>query len=516
MIMMMMMMDGTSQQQPIIITLIMVHNTSIPSPNSCGCTRIMLGCPLVTVVIALLAMMVPLLHLYSSLLPTQLFAIVIAPSAIAQPEPYYSRSRLAEYSSYDRYFFQWWNFLIFDAESKDHFNVIMQLTNFSSKCTESEDEAYVAYAHGKGSNLLAVGRDSIPLHQAKLSKHFDLELNPQRSARSGLIPYSLTVLDDNTYNLKAEFTADRLSNKAVTKWDFTADRLSNKAVTKWDLTFHRIQGLFTGEMQEQSNRDFCTIVSYLFAYNSYITGYLIEDSVIYNFTDSSRYRAYAAGSYGCQLPNGSPAHLFPWTWFWLVIPGEGNNKAKDIGIVMGSARFQTGFPLFNIWGATAAIGLGSNIVTAQRSDIWHNSPAQLPFTAATTDGILQKFTVETDNWAQYEDAYGTAEIPLTQIYHIETSNHSVHIHWNSTIEQYFRAPVNVESQSTGGMRVFSDFRAVGVRAAVRIVGKPSVADGSEYRVLFEGIVDTLNALEYAYEPTMDIRLYKQHTQKNHS
>jgi hypothetical protein len=30
------------------------------------------------------------------------------------------------------------------------------------------------------------------------------------------------------------------------------------------------------------------------------------------------YRGYAAGSFGCDLPNGQPPHRYPWSWFWCV------------------------------------------------------------------------------------------------------------------------------------------------------------------------------------------------------
>jgi hypothetical protein len=38
-----------------------------------------------------------------------------------------------EYHRSDRFFFQWWNYLVFDAQTRDHWNLIYQLTEFSSK-----------------------------------------------------------------------------------------------------------------------------------------------------------------------------------------------------------------------------------------------------------------------------------------------------------------------------------------------------------------------------------------------
>jgi len=113
------------------------------------------------------------------------------------------------------------------------------------------------------------------------------------------------------------------------------------------------------------------------------------------------------------------------------------------------------------------------------------------------------YDVDVGEWANYTDAWGDARIPLRQTYNIRTKQHHFYVNFQSKIEQYFRAPVFVEKDLV--QRVFSDFRAVGVKT--HIVIKTVSSSGSE-QVIFDKEVDTTNALEFAYEPPMNIEKFK--------
>lgn len=92
--------------------------------------------------------------------------------------------------------------------------------------------------------------------------------------------------------------------------------------------------------------------------------------------------------------------------------------------------------------------------------------------------------------------FGEARIPLRQVFNVETEELEARIDFQSEIDQYFRAPVRLEKELR--LRVFSDFRAVGVQTHVFL------RERGTGKVLFDGIVRTRNALEYAYEPDVDL------------
>lgn len=97
---------------------------------------------------------------------------------------------------------------------------------------------------------------------------------------------------------------------------------------------------------------------------------------------------------------------------------------------------------------------------------------------------------------RFKDSFGSARIPLQQRFEILTEELEARVEFFSELPQYFRAPVRLEKALE--LRVFSDFRAVGVRTRVYLRERASG------QVLFDGEVRTQNALEYAYEPEVDM------------
>jgi len=251
----------------------------------------------------------------------------------------------------------------------------------------------------------------------------------------------------------------------------------------------------------------CVVVSTLFGYNSEVEGTITYGSKVYQISRTSRYRAYSAGSWGCDLPSGSPAVDYPWSWFWLIVPNA--DPRKDIGMVFGTARFQKIGPVSDLLGGFGLVGMGDDLArghglqSMKFAKILHNTSLEFPLQASASDGYFSAYRWSYDNWATFTDEFGTAQIPLNQYYYAETQHYSYRIDWYSTLDQYFRAPVMLEKNLN--LRVFSDFRAVGVKAHVVIATK---ADGvNPPKILFDNTVDTMNALEFAYESAIDLHSF---------
>lgn len=183
------------------------------------------------------------------------------------------------------------------------------------------------------------------------------------------------------------------------------------------------------------------------------------------------------------------------------------------------------------------IGIGDEIQAGIRVDLRSNQFLSIPLMRTSpTDDHLKVFDLNVDQWKELQDEFGKAMIPVFQNYTVVTkhytfhvsflclfsnlpvlSMHSAHeyiciivcgisqIEFHSTVEDYFRCPVLLEypldntstpSSSTPrhNARVFSDFRAVGVRTYIKIV--------KDDKTIYDGWIDTMNAVEYAYEAAL--------------
>ena len=225
----------------------------------------------------------------------------------------------------------------------------------------------------------------------------------------------------------------------------------------------------------------------------------------HSVTRSRRFRAYAAGSWGCQLPTGDPPIEHPWTWFWLVLPGADPAGADDVGLVGGTARFAT--PIGPIEGGYAyaggvpdgaAGGGGRHHYSTRYARLFHRTPAELLLQATSSDGHFMSYTVEQDEWATFRDEVGEARVPLRQTFRFQSAAHDFVVDFRPTIDQYFRAPV------VFGGELFSDFRAVGAKTRVTIRARPTG------EVLVDTEVDTMNAVEFAYVTPSTPELREKH------
>lgn len=493
---------------------------------------------------------------YQSLPAGRPFSLMVNQTVFDQPSNYHSRYRGPEYlDQYDRFFFQWWNFLIYDAETHDHWTLVYHTTKYS-KAANYSDYASCSMIHKQRSTTRDSAHDAVPLKDLIHERDWDLGL---RKA-DGTVPYRMTIIDDNTYNIVANYPAG-------------TPKTSHGKALRWNLTFHRRHGMYNGLDTEQSNKDACMVVSTLFGYHSTVSGWIEEgegeSAVRRVFSNEGaagdRYRAYAAGSWGCKLPSGSPAISYPWTWFWLVIPA--NPKASpptpEIGMAMGTARFQLNVSaaLGDLFGGFASVGIGAEeIVTSSFGTLRHGDPLglELPLSKASTDSYLRRYDLGYERWTQTSDETGPFEVPLVQTYDVETRRYKFQLRFESEAEQYFRCPVVLEREVSAAqsaaaqsgsaqsavrrLQVFSDYRAVGVKTRVQIwrrshtpeevaalkksagaaaavvksVPAPRGAnvtlwsEGGWQEIIYDGWVDTMNALEYAYESPLPEDVYQKY------
>jgi hypothetical protein len=465
---------------------------------------------------------------FTKLQEGQPFSLITNMTVLHQPGNVHSRWRGPEYiEQYDRFFFQWWNFLVYDAETHDHWTVVYHTTKFSQAANYS-DYASTAMIHKTGAKHVVSSHQAVPLKDLIHEKDWDLKMRMP----DGSTPHRVTIIDDDTYNVIADLPASASDNR--------------HSPVRWNLTFHRVHGMYSSLDAEEGNKPNCAVASTLFGYHSKVSGWISEGEKRWEFgtegAAGKRYRAYAAGSWGCKLPAGFPHFEYPWTWMWLTIPGDpaANPPREEIGMSMGTARFQLNNSLTgDLYGGFASVGVGKDITTATFASLHHNTSWEIPVSKASTDEFLKIYNNPLSGWTKITDDAGEFEVPLQQIYEIETAHHRFHLTFHTRPEQYFRLPVVVEHIEPGSnkkLAVFSDFRACGVEVDVKIwsrskspaeqtsarggsrkktmLGVPKGTDplwteGGWEKVIYDGRVDSLNAIEFAYQAPMAEDIFEQ-------
>ena len=208
----------------------------------------------------------------------------------------------------------------------------------------------------------------------------------------------------------------------------------------------------------------------------------------------SNSHSYAAGSWGCDLPGGKPAEKYPWTWAWLVIPADKVPSGKMISFITGTAAFQDMSGLPNVEGGYIGVDDG-NLSIIKEANI-----SKIPLVATSTDGTFKFVKVEQHAWGNYTDEFGTAVVPLIQIFTGKTEKLTVIVKFYPKVDDYFRLPITIEKK--GQLLVFSDFRAVGVKTHFYMARN----EGSEVNVIFDDYVETNNAVEFAYMAPVNDKL----------
>ena len=404
------------------------------------------------------------------------------------------RSRLHEYTAdKDRFFFQWWNYLVYDSATHQQYQLIYQLSHYSSKADTPGTYVITGAKHQRGDGSDVTAGDIVPLERAQLSR--DMNIDAPSSIADSLHRYVQTAVNDDTYVVSASFPASLTS---------TGEPLS------FHLTLHRVHGLYTGRDSEASNSEqYCALISNHFAYNSRVAGWW-SSSPSHNVSfsaDSVRYRAYAAASWGCQLPHTrtQPAITHPWTWLWLVVPAAESDDRPEISFCLGTARLESGIGLGSLHGGVSVMGVGSELVGAVSAQAYHGSWHQLPLQSAASDGYLSRFNYSLSQWANLSDEVGPYSVPLVQSYTVLTRQWRVDVTFTSPPAAFFRAPVAVEDTKSARLRLFSDFRACNNDVQLRVARRRWSGDTSKgeeeavvERVVYEGAA-AINAVEYAYE-----------------
>jgi hypothetical protein len=71
---------------------------------------------------------------YLALEPDQQFAIAWAKhNTTAENLAFFSRNRRSDYTAANQFFFQWWNYIVYDSETHNHYNFAYQVRFFFKK-----------------------------------------------------------------------------------------------------------------------------------------------------------------------------------------------------------------------------------------------------------------------------------------------------------------------------------------------------------------------------------------------
>jgi len=379
------------------------------------------------------------------------------------PATEHSRLRFKDYklTPADDYF-QWWNYLVFDSVTRRHWTIAYGMTwnredGLVGSCTVIErlDAKDVV----SGSMVTKFGA------RFNITNDYDVT---QRDANGGIV-FRQTVVDAGTYHIEGT----------------TAD-------ISFDLTIRRISGNFMGDDMVSNQQKDCGVMSTYYGYHSQAEGSIrsrVPKSSTwssYQITLTKQFRAYAAGSFGCHLPFGLPPIQYPWYWFWLVIPQE--DVSKDIAMAMGAGRMENKLGPVDLEAGLTMIDIHERDlhVNARFARVLYETPLQTHLMASASDGYVSNISISVDNWTEFEDVMGKAQVPLKHVYYSETKTLIIRVEFKIKPGQYFRIPFKHYSN------IYSDFRAVGADALVFIKKK----DTGE--VIYNDWVHGMNAVEYAY------------------
>ena len=381
---------------------------------------------------------------------------------------------------------------MYDSATHQQYQLIFQLTHHSSRADNPGTYVIVGAKEQRDDDSDVSAGDIVPVESAALTR--DMDVDAQSSVAGWPSHYVQTAVDDATYVVSASFPPSLTT---------TGQPLS------FHLTFHRIHGMYTGLDSEQSNVNrYCVLISNHFAYDSRVSGWW-SSSASNNVTfvaDSDRYRGYAAGSWGCQLPHTStqPPITHPWTWLWLVVPASQRANTPEISFCLGTARLEAKVVgLGTLHGGVSVLGVGDDLVGATFAEVFHGTWYQLPLQSTASDGYLSRFNYTLSQWVNRSDVAGPYSVPLVQSYELLTRDWRLDVTFTSPDTAHFRAPVTVEDSTDGRLRLFSDFRACNNHVQLTLVRRQWAEEAGKEReavgqVVFEGRV-AINAVEFAYE-----------------
>lgn len=144
------------------------------------------------------------------------FAFITNKTIINQPANVHSRWRFNDYKSRDTYFFQWWNFLVYDSLTHNHWTLVYHTSKYSSNAG-LEDYGSVSMIHRTGPQHQTWANDKVPLTSVHHSNDWDLDYTKQEEGVK-VVPYRMYVIDDDTYRIEAKFDKQYTCRSVSVSW----------------------------------------------------------------------------------------------------------------------------------------------------------------------------------------------------------------------------------------------------------------------------------------------------------
>lgn len=252
----------------------------------------------------------------------------------------------------NRFFFQWWNYLLVDQVNGDNWSIIYQLTDYTQAMNEKggegggmPDTLVIAVAHFRHSKLVLARNFTLRLDDPRIRLSNDMDIRVFKSSQAaeaydkeeekrlkhiadvkggnvevarthsellrdvGLIYYHPELALEDAGLLFAQI-ANKDGSQVVLRANFPMLPTIPSKI-EWKLSFLRSHGFYGGLGTEEGNKDVCLTVSNLFHFHSHAVGIVKYEHV--NETKRVEFNqtpAYGGASWGCMLPNG-PATAAP-------------------------------------------------------------------------------------------------------------------------------------------------------------------------------------------------------------
>jgi hypothetical protein len=429
-----------------------------------------------------------------------------ANDGLRNPTSYHQRYRRDEFSS-DAPFFQWWYYAIKDLDSNTYFAFDYAVSGASDAGNRTSEGSYVMFSMVDLSGAAAPKprptqrqneREGIKGSDATLPSFHKYEKWPldafyaakhvqNISIASPL--YAVNVLDDDTYHVTG-----RMDGREHVWY---ADGCADDLFVEWDLVIHRIHGRFGQSDFESVFRSTGVIGWNTYAHDAEVEGTIVigngDERRVYTFTRGDKARAYCDQNWGTSFPGGEPAIDYPWGWYYVGRPHA--DMSHDISIIVGTGRYDRGFPLGACTGNYADVVVGRDAHISFRENMIVSETFALP--KVCSDGDLLAFNVTRDDWITYTDKLGEAQIPLHQRVHMESEHYVITLDFFSARANYNRLLFPTEHY------VFSDFEGLGVTCHVIIQTR---THATAEKVTMHDFWSDDAGLEYGYKAPLQLRL----------
>jgi hypothetical protein len=391
------------------------------------------------------------------------------------PGPTHQRYRANEFPE-DKPFFQWWYFSLKDYATGMTFAFDYSLSRPATNQTYRG--CYVMAALVNSTSRFHVYY-KYPLDSLSIANDFDYSVDNQ----------TLTDEGNGHYHAKGKM------NNASKVW--ISEGISPNSNVEWDLDVFRVAGWY-GQNDIEDLIKLSGVISWnTYAYDSEVNGSIWINSTRYDITRGPRFRIYCDMNWGETFPHGDPAIDHMWGWFYTGQPAA--DPSDDFSLIAGIGRSDTTIGFGNPFhGKFASLDIHGRRIGAREGRIFDQpqNSGLLIFQRAT-DGNCHVFRVDRADWISFSDAFGTAQIPLTQIVTIETESIRVVMTFHSTAANYNRLLFPTDGY------IFSDFEGLGVNCTTQVFERSFASIDWLKTVpvytLSETVVDHNAGIEYGYK-----------------